>query len=170
LFPVVSAIAEEFGFKAPPEVFARLSSKGFVGRLIPEHVPAETCVSLSDGDVVIPWLTPGQQNDVVLKPSVGSGAVATTLLSIAPDADPGAVIRAAILNSGIDDPQDTAWIVQARCAGDLVSLEGFACEAGGLPRTVEARPSGFHGGRQPVPGRRPHGRPCVRKSKRRSAI
>ncbi|CAI8737236.1 MULTISPECIES: ATP-grasp domain-containing protein [Pseudomonas] len=128
LFPVVSAIAEEFGFKAPPEVFARLSSKGFVGRLIPEHVPAETCVSLSDGDVVIPWLTPGQQNDVVLKPSVGSGAVATTLLSIAPDADPGAVIRAAILNSGIDDPQDTAWIVQAHCAGDLVSLEGFAQE------------------------------------------
>lgn len=126
LFPVVCAIAQEFGFNAPPAVFAQLSSKEYVGSLVPEHVPAETCVSLADGDFTLPWLTPGQQNDVVLKPSVGSGAVATTLLSIAPDADPVAVIRSAILDSGIDDPQGIAWIVQAHCVGDLVSLEGFA--------------------------------------------
>jgi hypothetical protein len=126
LFPVVAAIAEEFGFNAPPAVFAKLSSKQFVGGLIPEHVPAESCVSLAGGDFVIPWLAPGQQNDVVLKPSVGSGAVATTTLSIAADVDPASVIRAAILESGIDDPQSIAWIVQAHCVGDLVSMEGFA--------------------------------------------
>ena len=128
LFPVVAAVAEAFGFNAPPAVFAKLSSKEFVGGLIPEHVPSESCVSLADVDFVIPWLTPGQQNDVVLKPSVGSGAVATTMLSLAADADPVSVIRSAILESGIDDPQSIAWIVQAHCVGDLVSMEGFAQE------------------------------------------
>ncbi len=126
LFPVVSAIAEEFGFNAPPAVFAKLSSKDFVGRLVPEHVPAESCVSLADATLDIPWLTPGEGNDVVLKPSVGSGAVATMLLTIAADADPAEVIRSAILQSGIDHPENITWIVQAHCVGDLVSMEGFA--------------------------------------------
>ncbi|PYC17543.1 ATP-grasp domain-containing protein [Pseudomonas jessenii] len=126
LFPVVSAIAEEFGFNAPPAVFAKLSSKEFVGRLVPEHVPAESCVSLADATLDIPWLTPGVGNDVVLKPSVGSGAVATMLLTIAADADPAEVIRSAILQSGIDHPENITWIVQAHCVGDLVSMEGFA--------------------------------------------
>ena len=126
LFSVVRAIAEEFHFNTPPAVFARLSSKAFVGSLIPEHVPAESCVLLADGDFAIPWLTPGQQNNVILKPSVGSGAVATTMLAITPDADPVSVIRAAIQQSAIDEPQGIAWIVQAHCEGDLVSMEGFA--------------------------------------------
>lgn len=125
LFPAVSAIAKEFGFNAPPTVFAKLSSKEFVGGLIPEHVPVESCVSLAGGGLVLPWLTSGQQNDVVLKPSVGSGAVATTMLSIAADVDPAYVIRSAILESGINDSQNIAWIVQAHCVGDLVSMEGF---------------------------------------------
>jgi hypothetical protein len=125
LFPVVSEIAETFGFNAPPAVFARLSSKEFVGGLIPEHVPAESCVALADGDFVLPWLTPGVKNDVVLKPAVGSGAVATTMLSISADVDPASVIKSAILESGIDDPEGIAWIVQAHCVGDLVSMEGF---------------------------------------------
>ncbi|WP_225929896.1 ATP-grasp domain-containing protein [Pseudomonas botevensis] len=128
LFPMVSAIAEAFGFNAPPAVFAKLSAKEFVGSLIPEHVPAESCLSLADGDFVIPWLTPGVDNDVVLKPSLGSGAVATTLLSIKANDDPVSVIRSAILNSGIEAPESIAWIVQAHCVGDLVSLEGFVQE------------------------------------------
>lgn len=125
LFPVISAIAQEFGFNAPPSVFGKLSSKEFVGGLIPEHVPAESCVSLANGDFVIPWLTPGQPNDVVLKPAVGSGAVATTMLSIDVGVDPASVIKSAILESGVDDPQNIAWIVQAHCVGDLVSMEGY---------------------------------------------
>ena len=125
LFPVACAIAEEFGFNAPPALFAKLASKAFVAGLIPEHVPDESCVCLANGDFVIPWLIPGQQNDVVLKPSIGSGAVATTRLSIAANADPAKMIRSAILESGVDDPRSRAWIVQAHCAGDLVSMEGF---------------------------------------------
>ncbi|WP_159813665.1 acetyl-CoA carboxylase biotin carboxylase subunit family protein [Pseudomonas sp. 18058] len=126
LFPMVSAVAKAFGFNAPPAEFAKLSSKEFVGGLIPEHVPAETCVLLNDGDFEISWLTPGIKNDVVLKPSVGSGAVATMLLTIAANEDPSSVIKSAILGSGIDQPESTAWIVQAHCEGDLVSMEGFA--------------------------------------------
>lgn len=123
---MVSAVATAFGFNAPPAEFAKLSSKEFVGGLIPEHVPAETCVLLNDGDFEISWLTPGIKNDVVLKPSVGSGAVATMLLTIAANEDPSSVIKSAILGSGIDQPESTAWIVQAHCEGDLVSMEGFA--------------------------------------------
>lgn len=128
LFPMVKTIAEAFKFNGPPHVFAELASKYVVGKLIPEHVPAEVQVSFFEEKFTLPWVNPHENNTIILKPAIGSGALATTTLLLEPDRDPTQTIRSAISASGAESHDSQPWIIQAYCSGMLVSMEGFVQE------------------------------------------
>lgn len=125
LFPMISEVALEFGYNSAPSIYAKLASKSFVGSLIPEHVPFESRIVLSDDQITIPWIEKDKINDVMIKPEIGSGALATTRVSIYPGESAVEVISSAILNFDIESPLKTPWIVQKYCEGELLSLEGF---------------------------------------------
>lgn len=125
LFPMIKTVAEAFKFNGPPPVFAELASKYAVGKLIPEHVPAEVQISFSEEKFVLPWLNTHENNKVILKPAIGSGALATTTLHLEPDRDPTHTIKSAISASGAESHETLPWIIQAYCSGVLVSMEGF---------------------------------------------
>ncbi len=125
LFPMVNKIAEEFNFRGPPSVFAELASKYAVGKIVPEHVPEEVQISFSEEKFVLPWLKVRENNTIILKPAIGSGALATSTLHIEADQDPTHAIKSAILASGAKSCETLPWIIQAYCSGTLVSMEGF---------------------------------------------
>ena len=128
LFPMVKIISEEFKFNGPPPIFAELASKYVVGKLIPEHVPAEVQVVFSEEKFVLPWLKVHENNTVILKPAIGSGALATSTLLLEPDRDPTQTIKSAISASGAVSHETLLWIIQEYCSGMLVSMEGFVQE------------------------------------------
>ncbi|WP_241603431.1 ATP-grasp domain-containing protein [Rosenbergiella nectarea] len=128
LFPMITATAEEFGYNGPPRIFAELASKEVVGKFIPEHVPPELQISISDKEFSIPWLETDKTNTVILKPAIGSGALATSTLTLELGKDPIRIIKSAISESRIEHPESLFWIIQAYCEGILVSMEGFVQE------------------------------------------
>ncbi|HFJ2964140.1 TPA: ATP-grasp domain-containing protein [Klebsiella pneumoniae] len=125
LFPMVKTIAEAFNFNGPPPLFAELASKHAVAKLIPEHVPTEAQISFSEEKFVLPWLDSYESNTIILKPAIGSGALATSTLLLEPNRDPTHIIKSAILASGAQCYETQPWIIQAYCSGMLVSMEGF---------------------------------------------
>lgn len=124
-FPLVAELAERYGLHAPEPVFARLSSKAEVARLVPEYSPASIDFPATQWRTINPSLVIPAPDGHVLKPAAQSGARGAVRVP------PGATaedLGNAIAASGLPYGEDERWILQARIEGRMVSLEGYVAD------------------------------------------
>lgn len=122
-FPLTEQLARIYGLRHPEPAYARLAEKAEVARLIPEYCPPTHVFAAGDWATADPAAVGAHSGGVVLKPSVQAGAVGLANLT---SRDTPETVRAAIATSGLVDAQEQTWLLQAKIAGRLISLEGYA--------------------------------------------
>lgn len=125
-FPLTEHIARTYGLRHPEPAFARLAAKAEVVALIPEYCPPTQVFAAADWAAADPAAVAVRSGAVVLKPSVQSGASGLTTLA---SHDKPETVRDAIAASGLWDAREQTWLLQARIAGRLISLEGYVRDA-----------------------------------------
>lgn len=124
-FPLTQDIARTYGLHHPEPAFARLAAKAEVLRLVPEYCPPTHVFAAQDWATADPAMVGARFDGVVLKPSVQAGAVGLSHLT---SHDTPRTVRDSIAASGLRDAQQQTWLLQARIAGRLISLEGYVRE------------------------------------------
>ncbi|TDV40957.1 hypothetical protein [Actinophytocola oryzae] len=122
-FPLTETIARTYGLLHPEPAFARLAEKAEIVRLIPEYCPPTQLFAAADWAGADPAGVGAGADGVILKPSVQAGAMGLTSLTAH---HTPADVRDAIAASGLWDAHEQTWLLQARIAGRLISLEGYA--------------------------------------------
>jgi hypothetical protein len=124
-FPLTEYLAQTYGLQHPEPAFAQLAVKAEVLRLVPEYSPATHVFAAKDWATADPAAVGARSGAVILKPSVQSGAAGLSHLT---SQDTPETVRDAIADSGLWDAQAQTWLLQAKVAGPLISLEGYVAD------------------------------------------
>ncbi|RED51279.1 ATP-grasp domain-containing protein [Aestuariispira insulae] len=125
VFNLVAEVKERFNLSGPPTVFAKLSDKDFVARLVPEYSPQTTAINLSDPGLIHKLSHLDDSKAYILKLPISSGAVGNQFIDPVQGQSLIETVTKALNSSKIHEATRREWILQEAIPGRLFSFEGF---------------------------------------------